>query len=333
MDIATHALTSYVLARGFFPRRRWPLIAGMVVAGTIADIDLLSVLFGPSACFATRRTATHSILGTVVVILLAIFFTRYLARKQSEPIYSLFLPLALAAAGHVLLDVFQSEGVALSWPFQPTRFAMDWLPPLDPWILGLLLVGIFFPELLRLVSSEIGAKNKSPRGRTGALLALTVIVLYITARAILHSGSIASVEPHSYHGESARNVGSFPDSFSLLTWHAVVETQSFLCLVEVPSGSGRSFDPESAQYFHKPEPSPELDTAQRSHTTQEYLRAVPFPGAVVARTDDGYEVVIRSMRDLAERQTRHRVDARILIDSKFAIVSQELAWAGDITLR
>lgn len=333
MDIATHALTSYALARGVFPRRRWPVIVGMVLAGAVADIDLVSAVFGPAAYFTAHRTATHSILGTLAIILLAVFFTRYLAKKHREPISSFFLPLALVASVHVVLDLFQSEGVALFWPLQLARSAMDWLPSLDPWILALLIAGIFFPELLRLVSSEIGAKNKSPRGRIGALVALTMIALYICARALLHSGSIATVEPHSYHGESARRVAAFPDSLSLLTWHAVVETQSFLCLVDVPAGPGRTFDPESAQYFHKPEVSPELDAAQRSRTAQEYLRTIPFPGAVVARTEDGYEVAIRSMRDLAEGQIRHRIDARILLDSKIAIVSQQLVWASDVRLR
>lgn len=333
MDIATHALASYALARGFFPRRRWPLIIGMLFAGTVADIDLLSTLFGPAAYFAAHRTYTHSLIGTLLIVVLAIFFTRYLARKQSEPATVCLLPLAFAAVFHVVLDLFQSEGVALLWPFQPSRFAMDWLPPLDPWILALLLAGVLVPELLRLVSSEIGAKNKSPRGRSGALVALALTVVFIGGRALLHSGSVSSLDPHSYHGESPRHVGAFPDAFSLLTWHGVVETQSLLCLVDVPTGPGKVFDPERAECFHKPETSRELDAAQKTRTAQVYMRAVPFPRAIVAKTEDRFEVVILSMRDLTEGEIRHRVAARILLDSKFVISSQELVWAQDVHLR
>ncbi|MGB9430880.1 MAG: metal-dependent hydrolase [Candidatus Acidiferrum sp.] len=333
MDIATHTLASYALVRGFFPHRRWPLILGMLVAGTLAGIDLLSAFFGPSAYFAAHRSYTHSLLGTVAVIVLALLFTRYLARKQSEPFLPLILPLTLAAGLHVVLDLFQSEGVALLSPFRPARFAMDWLPSIDPWILAILIAGILVPELFRLVTSEIGAKQNSPRGRNGAIVALALIALYIGARALLHSGSIASLEAHSYHGESARRVGAFPDALSITTWHGVVETESFLCLAEVPSGPGKSFDPESAECLHKPEPSPELDAAQRTHVSNEYLRSVPFPRAIVAKTEDGYEVVIRSARDLAENEIYHRVAARILLDSQFAITSQDLVWSSDIRLR
>jgi membrane-bound metal-dependent hydrolase YbcI (DUF457 family) len=332
VDIATHALASYALARGLFPRRRWPVVVGMLVAGTIADIDLLSSFIGPAAFFATRRTYTHSLLGTVVVVVLAALLARYLARKQPESIPTLFLPLAAAALFHLVLDLFQDEGVALLWPFRPNRFATDWLPPIDPWILAILIAGILLPELVRLVTSEIGVKHKAPRGRNGAIVALSFIVLYIGARALLHSGSVASLEPHSYHGESARSVGSFPDAISIFAWHGVVETRSLLCLADVPTGMGETFDPESAECSPKPDPSPALDAAQRTRVASEYLPAVPFPRAIVAKTEDGYEVVLRSMRDLAEGQVRHRIVARIHLDSRLAISDQQLIWARDVHL-
>ncbi len=305
----------------------------MLFAGTLADVDLLSALFGPSAYFAARRTFTHSLLGTLVVIVLAVLFTRFLAKKQIEPLPALLLPLSVAAAAHVLLDLFQSEGVALLWPFRPARFAMDWLPNVDPWILAILIAGILLPELLRLVTSEIGVKEKSPRGRNGALLALALIAVYVGARAILHSGTVASLEPHSYRGESARRVGAFPDALSIFTWHAVVETRSMLCQVEVPVGPGKSFDPGIADCLHKPEASPELDAAQKTDVAREYLQAMPFPRAAVAKTQDGYEVVIRSMRDLAEGDTRHGVAARILLDTRFGISSEEMTWVSEIHMR
>ncbi|MGB7433768.1 MAG: metal-dependent hydrolase [Candidatus Acidiferrum sp.] len=333
MDIATHALASYVLARGFFPRHRWPVAVGMILAGTVADVDLLSAFAGPAAYFATRHIYTDSILGTVVILFLAALFTCAISKKPPEAFSAIVLPVTVAAVVHLALDVFQSEGIALLWPFRHKRFAMDWLPPLDPWILALLVAGILVPELLRLVSSEIGARDKAPRGRNGAIVAMVFVALYIGARATIHSSSEALLEPHSYHGESAHHVGTFPDTLSIATWHGVVETRSFVCLAEVPVGPGRNFDPESAECLHKPEPSPELDAAQKTRVAQEYLQAMPFPRAVVDKTESGYEVVIRSMRDLAENETRRRVAALIQVDSNFAVASQELVWVRDLHLR
>ena len=333
MDIGTHALASYVLARGFFPRRRWLVVVGMLFAGTVADIDLISTLWGPAGYFAARRTYTDSILGTVAIVLTAIAFAVALRRNPRERIGGLVLPVALAAVVHVALDVFQSEGVALLWPFLPRRFAMDWLPTIDPWIFALLACGILMPELFRLVGSEIGAKDKAPRGRNGAIVAVALIVVYIAARASLHSSSIALLEARSYHGESSHRAGSFPDTLSVATWHGVVETASYLCLAEVPVGPGRSFDPETADCLHKPEPSPELDAAQKTQAAQEYLAATPFPRAIVAKTQNGYEVEIRSMRDIAENERSRRVAAVIFVDKNFAVTGQEFVWVRELHLK
>jgi membrane-bound metal-dependent hydrolase YbcI (DUF457 family) len=333
VDIATHALASCVLARGFFPRRRWPTFVGMIFAGTVADIDLLSALVGPSAYFAARRIYTHSLVGTVIIIVLSILFVRYLARNgQGDSLAALVLPLALAATLHVGMDLLQSEGVAFFWPFKTSRYAADCLPAMDVWILAFLLAGILVPELLRLVTSEIGAKDKSPRGRNGAIISLALIALFIGARVLLHSGAVASLDPHSYKGESARRVAAYPEALSLLTWHGVVETQSYLCLVSVPA-AGRTFDANSADCIHKPEASPQLTAAQNTDVVQKYVSVMPFPRAIVARTSDGYEIVIRSMRDIAEHETRRRLAARVLEDSHFALVSEELIWVNDVRVR
>jgi membrane-bound metal-dependent hydrolase YbcI (DUF457 family) len=333
VDLATHALASFALARGFFPRRRWPTVLGILFAGTIADIDFLSALFGPAAYFVSRRTFTHSLVGTLVVIALAVLFVRSFEKKQPpDPLAALLPPLALAVVVHVVLDLLQSEGVALFWPFSPKRFAADALPSADLWIIVLLLAGLLLPELGRLVTSEIGVKDKRPRGRNSALIVLACIAAYTGMRALFHSGTLASLDPHSYRGESARRLGSFPDTLSPFTWHGVVETQSFLCLVPVPA-FGKNFDPESADCLHKPEASPALDAAQKTDVAREYLQVMPFPRALVARTPDGYEVVIRSMRDIAEQDTRHRLAAHILLDPRFGVASEELIWVNDIRLR
>jgi membrane-bound metal-dependent hydrolase YbcI (DUF457 family) len=333
VDISTHALASLALARGFFPRRRWPIIAGMIFAGALADVDFVAVLFGPAACLAGRLTITHSILGTILVIALAGLFTRYLSRKQLESWSAIFPAVASAAVLHLLLDLGQSEGVALLWPFRDARFAADWLPGVDPWLLAFLIAGILVPELFLLVTSEIGAKSKSPRGRNGALVAFALVLIYVSARAILRSSSTALLEPRTYHGESARKVGAFPGALSLFTWHGIVETQSLICLLEVPAGSAKSFDPEAADCMHKPESSRELDVAQKTAVAQNYLQIARFPRASVARTLDGFEVVIRSMVDQAQGEKRHRVAAVIFLSAQYAVTNQTFVWLNDIHLR
>jgi len=49
MDPLTHGLASLALKRGFFPKVPRPVLISMIFAGTLADLDWLSALFGPSA--------------------------------------------------------------------------------------------------------------------------------------------------------------------------------------------------------------------------------------------------------------------------------------------
>lgn len=309
------------------------MLAGMLFAGTLADVDLISEWFGPAAYLAARRTFTHSLLGTLVIIAIAAWIAHRLDGQRRETWKGILAATSCAVLAHLLFDFCQSGGIALLWPFGGTRYALDWLPQVDPWILLLLLGGVVVPEFFLLVSLEIGAKDKRPRGRNGALAALVLIGIYVGARGVLHSSSVALLEPRSYRGESPRREEAFAESFSLLTWHGVVETQSYLCLIDVPVTSGDSFDPESATCLHKPEESPVLTAVQQSAVGRKFLSAARMPRAAVDKTEGGYEVIIRDLRDVAEQQTRNRVVARIWLDSGSRIVSEQLGWAGEAHLR
>jgi membrane-bound metal-dependent hydrolase YbcI (DUF457 family) len=305
----------------------------MLVAGTIADIDQLSVFFGPAAYLAAHRTWTHSILATLIIAAIAATLTFYLDKTESIPLRTILAAAFVGDAAHIVLDLFQSAGETLLWPFRATRFAADYLPRIDPWILTLLLAGILLPELFRLVGSEIGAKHKTPRGRNGALIALALIVVYISARGVLHGDATDILDAHSYRGESPRRLGAFPDPISLFTWHGIAETQSLVCLAEVPVHSAREFDAEAANCQHKPEFSPALDLAQKTAVAEKFLRSARFPRATFEKTQDGYEVTIRSLRDVVEQERSHSVAARIVLDAKPRVLSEELVWAKNLRPR
>ena len=329
MHLATHALFSLVLARAFFAKRGWPLFAGILLAGTLADLDLLAAFFSPAAYLAGRNTITHSILGTLIVIFLAAVIIRALDKNKIAPLKMIFAAVSLSAALHLLLDFFSTAGVALLWPSRATRYSTDWLPNIDPWLLAFLLAGLLLPELRRLVTTEIGAKELSPRGHTGAWVALALTALYISARFLLHSSSLSLLESRAYRGESAAHIASLPDSFSPLTWIGIVETESMLCTVPVPI-VGKPFDPEVARCQHKPDPSPTLAEAQQTAVAHKYLSATRFPRASVITTAEGTTVALRSMRDFAQNDPSHAVAAQILLDAHSRIISEQIVWAQEI---
>jgi hypothetical protein len=237
----------------------------------------------------------------------------------------IFIAAFIAALLHLALDLTQSSGVQLLWPFSSQRFALDWAPHIDLWLLAILLAGILLPLLSGLVTEEIGGRSKSPRGRLGATLAFAALFLYLTLRFVYHGNAIAALESRTYRGESPHRVAAFAES-SLFRWHGIVETERALHDVDVPVGPGGEFDPVAARTIYKPEPSPALDAARASAVARRFLQVARFPKASVEQTATGYQVTLRDFPYDRDSASGWRVQALINTDPSGKILSEELAW-------
>jgi hypothetical protein len=247
------------------------------------------------------------------------------AEKPASP-FLVFIAALMAALLHLLLDVCQSTGVELFWPFSTRRFALDWVSHLDLWILAILLAGIFLPMLSGLVTEEIGAKSKGPRGRTGAFLAFATLLLYLVSRFTLHSNALATMESRIYHGESPQRVAAFAESGSPFRWRGIIETASALHDVEVDVGPAARFDPDAAVTSYKPEASSALDAARNSSVARRFLQVARFPKASVEKTPEGFHVILRDFPSTRGASSGWRIEALIDTDPSGKILSEELSW-------
>lgn len=336
MDVGTHALASFALARISLPRA--PAIAFVLViaAGTIADLDSLSVLASPSAYLTWHRTYSHSLVVSAVLSLGLWLLSKLLAKKPGVAHvsrFALFATILLAGWLHLAMDACQFAGLELFWPFSRQRIAADWLATLDPWILAILVLAIAMPELLRLVSSEIGAKEKQPRGRTGAIIGMIAVFFFIGARAVLHSDALAAMQARTYRGESPRRAAALPESVSPFAWRGIVETESALHLLSINVAPGMSFDPERGVALYKPEASPILGEARNSLAARTLLSVARFPKATVEKTADGSQVELRDLVYAAVGESRREIVAIVKIDTNGKVVDDELLWARDLRRR
>jgi membrane-bound metal-dependent hydrolase YbcI (DUF457 family) len=336
MDVGTHALASITITRALIPRAPLTAWIFIIVAGTIADVDAVSSALGPSTYLDWRHTFTHSVVASaaVGVILGTIYFL--LSRKATPARVSgsaFFSAILISGFLHLGMDAFQSAGIALFWPFNPHRFAADWLASVDPWIITILLAAILLPELSRLVSDEIGAKNKGPRGRVGAILGLILMIFYIGVRANFHANVLAAIQARSYRGESPRRSSAYAESVSLFTWHAIVETDRALQELTIDATPGASFDPENGTTLFKPEPSSILERAQSARGARDFLRVASFPKASIEKIPEGYEVQIRDLRYAVSQEIRHEIVVVIHTDSNGKVTREELRWGRDFRRR
>ena len=332
MDPLTHGLASFALQRGFFPRAKWPTILAIIAAGVVADLDWFSATSGPAAYLRWHRTATHSIAFVFVLALSAIVATVFFRRSTNADSSPGLTCIALTAAAslHILMDLLQADPVAPLWPFSSRRFSLDLSPAVDLWLLLILAAAILLPELLRLVSDEIGSRNKRPRGRTGAIIGLTFVFFYFGLRGLFHGNAVIALNARTVAGEMPHRVGAFPDTASPFVWHCIVETDSALHLANMRSMGGDVSYAGPVTTLRKPEPSPMLSAAQISPAAVAFLKIARFPKATVQKETEGYSVEIHDLKDQAT-ESKRAIFADITLDNAGHVVSGELQWQKPLT--
>ena len=328
MDPLTHGLASLALQRGFFPGASWRSVLVMVFAGVVADLDCLSAIFGPAAYLNGWRTAAHSLLFLCVLTFATFLFSKTRREGEHSVRWKGFSWIAILAVSalHQGMDLLQADAVVPLWPFFAKRISLDIEPSIDPWLLVILASAIVVPELLHLVSDEIGSRAKSPRGRNGAIAGLAFTVIYFVARASFHTAAIGTLEARTVAGEMPHRVAAFPDRVSPLLWHGIVETESALNLVDVRSLGSEATYASGITTLRKPEPSSILSAAQTSSAAISFLRFARFPKAVVQKESDGYSVEIQDLKDLATESNDRSIIADVRLDRSLKVVSSELQW-------
>lgn len=328
MDVLTHGLASYSLARAAFPLFRSRTQLAMVAAGTIADVDYFSYYLGPASYLHFHRTYAHSLPAALLVAALCTGTVAFSFRRTADRprLTSVFLATLAAALLHLGLDLCQAQPVEILWPVSSQRVPFDLLAAFDLWILLLLLAGVLFPQLAALVTQEIGARSRSPRGRLGALVALSTILLYVAARSALHAEARQLLDSRAYRGEIPRHFAALPDSTSPFLWHGVVETASALHALDLTVGPVTHFDPEAASTLYKPEPSAPLEAALGTTSARLLLSAARFPKASLEKFESGFHIELRDFARSSDAELGPCPVALIDTDPVSRLLSERLAW-------
>lgn len=335
MGPVTNALTSLALARAGQTRLPRYGMAIMLVAGVAPDLDYVSYFGGATAFLRFHRAALHSVVGAAVVAVVTagVFWaidtrrTAENARPNAKPPLRFWAALVAAAVGvgaHDLLDVASGVGVQLLWPFRTQRYAWYLLTNVDIWILIVLGAGLLIPELLRLVSEEIGERKKRVRGRFAVVLALVIVAAYVGSRAVLHSRAIDLVMSSDYQRRTPLSADAFPVNSAPLEWRGVAATDTTMEEIPVSFAPGARFDPGRSQTIYKPQDSSVLEMGETAADTVLYLRYARFPLAKVSQLEDGYRFEVHDLQfadgDLGAENTFVRVD----LNGKLQVVRQDI---------
>jgi inner membrane protein len=329
MEPVTHALASIALGRAGLNKITRGATPMLLVSGLLADVDWVTRLGGAATFLRGHRTVTHSLVGTVAIIGAVAVASWFTGRKSPKVAVGILPALAICAIGagaHLFLDMLNSYGVILLWPFSPKWYAWDLTDSVDSWILFFLLAGLLIPELFRLVLEEIGSKPKRHDRQRGAIAGLAFVALVIAGRALAHQRAIALLDSRDYRGQTPFVVAAFPKPSNPLLWSGVVETDNAVMNLEVPLGPGREFDPELADAHFKPESSMMLKSAVSTPAAIEFLNFARFPLASVQPEGEGFQVRLRDLRFESELAGRRGIIAVIDLNAQGQVISEHLEY-------
>jgi membrane-bound metal-dependent hydrolase YbcI (DUF457 family) len=315
-------------------------VAMIVVSGIAPDLDYASYFGGAALFLRVHRTLLHSIFGgallTCAIAAAFCYLDRKRPPKKSTPPLHFGPAVAAGALGfisHLLLDLASGEGVQSVWPLHGGWQAWDLLTDFDPWILILLLAGLLIPPLFRLVSEEIGDRRKTVGAQRGAVAALALVLIFVGARAWLHSRATDLLASSEYHRRAPLAAGAFPHSTSPLEWRGVVSTENTIEEIHLSLAPGAAFDPDRSLSHFKPEPSPALDAGQRTRAASLLLSYARFPLARVDRREDANRFVLRDARFPEHESSPANILALVDMDSQFEVKREELLYAGSTNER
>ena len=208
MDPVTHVASGLLLSQLLpAPARGWAAVAGVILA-VLPDTDYVLGFSSRWAYLRYHRAFTHSLLALPLWALLVAGAGRVLGGPRwFQPL--LLLGLAVLAT-HLILDLATSYGTQLFSPFSRTKYTLDWLFIIDPYLTFILLAG----ALAALISPDWGR-------RAGAAC-LAGAVFYLLICGFYHHQALALARQVFYpEAQAGATVAALPQPFSCRRWQLI----------------------------------------------------------------------------------------------------------------
>jgi membrane-bound metal-dependent hydrolase YbcI (DUF457 family) len=300
----------------------------MMVAGGIApDIDDIGYFFSPGIFFHLHRALLHSLFGGLILacILAFIFvdadkkipFTHPQKKKPAPVTFGVALIFCgIGIATHILMDMLSTVGVELFWPFYGRFYGTDLTVNLDFWMLAILVFGLLFPLLIRLVNEEIGSAKKIKSGVSkAAVFTFIMLAVYLVGRAELRAKALHLLLYRDYFGREADAAGAFPTLTSPFVWRGVVETDDTMEVITVPVLKGDEFESSRSLSFFKPPTSPAMKAGQSTAAAKRFMLYAREPFATTENREDDIRFEIRDLRFAPDDTSPENLIVRVQYNS------------------
>lgn len=214
MDLITHTIvstTTYKVATQQSLSFEDPGLIAVTVGAILPDIDIVTQIFGDVPYCKYHRGATHSILGILILSLISGVLLSFLF--QFPFLYS-FSFVLFGCLTHILLDILNSYGAQVFWPFSRKRVTLNLLVFIEPFMIIPFLAIIFFHTTL---------------GNIGSNIIFTLVILYFALR-YLSKLLLKNLLKKKFPDKRFSKVVVVPAFASIFHWDYILEDKNEIIL-------------------------------------------------------------------------------------------------------
>jgi inner membrane protein len=209
MDPLTHGLIGAVLSTlsGHTLQLQDPVFLGCTLGSMIPDLDIVAHYKGRLNYLLKHRSVSHSLIAFTVMslVLSTILYLIFPATSWS----SIFLWTLVGTLSHGLMDVLNSYGAELLWPFVRKKFTVNMIMLTDP--------VVFFLFLVSLITSY----SFTSMAQITTLMTIILAAIYLAFREkgrLKIRNNLRSV----YHQETKSEVIVLPAMYHPFSWNFIL---------------------------------------------------------------------------------------------------------------
>ncbi|MHB1651278.1 MAG: metal-dependent hydrolase [Desulfitobacteriaceae bacterium] len=303
-DPITHGLIGASLAvlSGHTIDPNDPIFLGCTLGAMLPDLDIVTYVKGRLNYLLKHRGISHSFLalGGMALTLTPILYSFF---PQTAWNTILFWTL-VGTLSHGIVDVLNSYGAELLWPFFKKKLTVDMIILTDPVIFGLFLTSL-------LVSAKMPTL-----GARSTLTAILAGVFYLSYRQIKRVKTRNAVMA-AYHVENKKEIKILPAMYRPFSWNFLLLEKRF-----VRFGTIRHKTPEVERVLpHWDEQDPYVNAALEGILAEVFDQFTPYYHILTQESeDDQCRVEFLDLRYWTKKDFLYT--GKVLMNSDFEIFEE-----------
>lgn len=244
-----------------------PVFIGCTLGAMLPDLDIVAHVKGRLNYLLKHRGASHSLIALTGMSLG--LSTALYSIFPTTPWNTIFLWTLVGTMSHGIMDLLNSFGAELLWPFVRKKITVDMIMLTDPIVLSAFLVSL----LVSLNNPDIA--------KTSSITALVLSILYLGYR---HLGRLKTRErlAEMYQMKDKRQIKVIPAMYHPFTWNFILFQSDF-----VRFGIIRNQTPSICRVLPKVnENDPYIANAMEGNLAEIFDQFTPYYHVIAHSSDD-----------------------------------------------